>query len=338
MTRLVIALALFSACGGDGGAPSIGANKDNVCDQIAAVACYDMYQCCSEGQIENYLNVADPRSEDECKDDVARLCEQQIGIVDASITAGKVTFNATAMNACLTALIAPDNTCATVGAILPWAAACMDSAWEGAVAVGGQCTYRFECAGKDTYCGANQVCAALPTDGQTCAQNGCATGFFCNGGTCRARVATGGVCNSNQQCQTGLYCGGGGGGNRTCAPLLAAGQTCTGDQSCHSDQCLPGTCAGGGGGSCYTSQDCNGRCSNNQQQCQQDRDCGQGTCSIGGAQCQQANQCTGAGNTCVFPNTCTGAACVGNIVCADDAQQSADYCIGAVSDLPSPPP
>jgi hypothetical protein len=61
-------------------------------------------------------------------------------------------------------------------------------------------------------------------------------------------------------------------------------------------------------------------------------------CSIGGAQCQQQNQCTGAGNTCVFPNTCAGAACVGDVVCAVDQQQSADFCLGAVSDLPSPPP
>lgn len=335
-TRLVFALLLISACGGDGGKPDVSANKDNVCDQIAAVACYDLYQCCSEGQIENYLGVADPRSESECTNDVRRLCEQQIGIVDASITGGRVTFNASSMNSCLKALLAPDDSCSTVGTSLPWAAACMESAWEGTVAAGGMCSYRFECAGKESYCAANQTCTPLPTDGMACSQAGCATGFYCAGGTCRTQAASGAQCNTNQQCQTGLYCSGGGGGNRTCAPLQGPGQPCTGDQSCKSDQCLPGTCAGNNN-TCFTNADCDGRCSNNNQNCQADRDCGNGTCSIGGTTCNQASQCTGAGNTCVFPNTCNLSTCLGNIVCAD-SQFSADYCLGAVSSLPSPPP
>ena len=332
-SRIAIVMLLVAGCGSDSSKPSVGANKDNVCSQIAAVACYDLYQCCSEGQIESYLHVADPRTEDECTADVSRLCEQKIGIVDASITAGHVTFDSKIMNACLTALIAPDNACSTVSEMLPWTAACMDSAWVGAVGTGAACSYGFECAGTDTYCAPNRVCTALPTDGMVCSQAGCATGAYCANGTCRAQVATGGMCNTNQQCQKGLYCSGN--QTRTCAPLRGPGETCTGSQSCKSNQCLPGTCSGSTN-TCFADTDCGGRCSNNQQGCQMDRDCGNGTCSVGGTTCQNANQCTGVGNTCVFPNTCTLSSCVGNVVCAD-TQLTVDYCNGAVSSMPNPP-
>src|SRR5262249_44552159 len=113
------------------------------------------------------------------------------------------------------------------------------------------------------------------------------------------------------------------------------GQPCTDNQSCQSNQCLPGVCAGSTT-TCFTNSDCGGRCSNNNIGCNQDRDCGAGTCSVGGAVCTNQNQCTGTGNTCVFPNTCNLTSCIGNAVCAD-TQVEADYCTGAVASVPSPP-
>jgi len=338
-TSLISCAVLFVVgCGSDSSKPSPSANKDNVCDQLAAVACYDMYQCCSEGQIENYLNVSSPRTEGECNDDVRRLCEQNIGIVDESITGGRVTFDASIMNACLKALIAPDDSCSGVGTMLPWAAACMETAWVGTVAIGGSCSYRYECAGHESYCAANQTCTALPGNAAPCSPAGCATGFYCGGNnTCRAQLAQGTQCAQSRECATGLYCGNNGGGNQTCSPLQGPGQPCTGNQSCQSNQCLPGTCAGTAN-SCFSARDCNGRCSNDAgQQCQQDRDCGQGACSIGGAQCNTTQQCGANGGTCVFANTCIQAACVGDVVCSD-SHVSVDYCTGAVDSLPQPPP
>jgi hypothetical protein len=336
--RFVIAALVMAACGGDG-KPQIGANKDNVCSQIASVTCYNLYQCCSEGQIESFLRVSDPRSEEDCITDVTRLCDQETGLIDASIKAGRATFDATAMNACLKALVAPDS-CTSVGAMLPWAAACMKSAWTGAVPVGSACMQGFECADLTaSYCAPNQRCTVLPADGMPCvAGNGtmeCAAGFFCNIGTCRPQLAAGGMCASNQQCQKGNFCNTA--QPRVCEALHATGQACSGNLSCQSGKCLPGVCSAGAG-SCFTNTDCqfNNRCSNNGAFCTTDASCGTGTCSVGGALCTSAAGCTGAGNTCVFPNTCILSTCSGNPVCAD-AQVSVDYCTDAVAARPTPP-
>lgn len=333
--QIVIALCVVMGCSGGNNKPQINATKDNVCNQTASVACYNMYQCCSEGQIEKFLNVSDPRTESECVSDLSRLCDQQIGIVDASIAAGRMTFDASTMNNCLKALIAPDNSCSSVGSMLPWAAACMTSAWVGVVAVGGACSHNFECANPDAaYCAPNQVCTALPTEGMSCAGQNCAAGFYCGGGTCHAQLPAGGMCAANQQCLKGNYCNNA--QPRVCAPLQAAGQPCTTSQSCQSNQCLPGVCAGSTT-TCLSNSDCGGRCSNNNNAfCTQDRDCGVGACSVGGTACTNANQCTGAGNMCVFPNTCNLITCNGNVVCAD-TQVEADYCTGAVASVPTPP-
>jgi len=336
--KLVIVFLVMAACGGDG-KPQIGANKDNVCSQIASVTCYNLYQCCSEGQIESFLKVSDPRTEEQCITDVTRLCDQQIGLVDASIKAGRVTFDSATMNACLKALVAPDGTCSSVGSMLPWATACMNSAWVGAVAVGGMCLHGFECANPTgAFCASNQTCTALPTEGMPCV-NGvqCAGGFFCGAGTCRAQLAAGGMCNSNQECQKGNFCNTA--QPRVCEAVHSAGQPCTSNLACQSNKCLPGVCSGTTQ-NCFTSTDCqfNGHCSNNPNLfCTTDGTCGAGTCSIGGATCTTQAQCTAtASGTCMFPNTCVLSTCTGNIVCGD-TQVEADFCTNAVAAIPAPP-
>jgi hypothetical protein len=334
--KFVIAFLFIASCGGDG-KPQISANKDNVCSQIASVACYDAYQCCSEGQIENFLGVSDPRTEQECITDATRLCEQQIGTVDASIKAGRVTFDSAAMNACLKALVVPDDACSTVDSTLPWAMACMSSAWVGAVAVGGKCLHGFECADPTkAFCAQNQTCTALPAEGMPCG-NGvqCAAGFFCGAGTCRAQVAAGGMCNSSQECQKGNFCNDA--QPRVCEAVHSAGQSCTSDQACQSNRCLPGVCAGTTI-SCRNDTACGSRCSNDNSFCLTDANCGAGTCSVGGAACTTQATCTAnGGGTCVFPNTCKQLSCIGNIVCAD-TQIEADYCTDSVAALLKLPP
>ena len=67
-TAFTLALA---ACGSDG--LSIDANSSNFCGQIAEVACHNLYQCCTEGEIEGYLNVSDPRTQAPFMDDDANM-------------------------------------------------------------------------------------------------------------------------------------------------------------------------------------------------------------------------------------------------------------------------
>ena len=248
MRHACIAIALAIAvigCGSsdDNGPPSIATTSDNVCTEVAAVACYNWYQCCSEGEIEHNLGVSDPRTESQCREDVAKLCERAITREAFSLAEGRVTFDNAAADSCLKALIAPDNMCSTVSATLPWEDACMMPAWIGAVALGGECDYAYECTNPDAnYCSANRHCAARPTLGQPC-DTGCATGLYCNLGTCAMQLGTGGPCTSSMQCMKGMFCDFTQ-ATAVCEPLREPGESCTGSQSCRLGDCLPGQCTG----------------------------------------------------------------------------------------------
>jgi len=328
-------IVVVTACGGDGGGPpSINANKDNACSQIAAVACYNMYTCCSEGEIEDRLGVTDPRTEAQCNDDLTRLCERDIASYTFSIANGRVTFDGKTLDDCLKALIAPADTCATIASVLPWADACMDSAWVGAVADGGTCDYPYECASLDSYCAPNRTCTAKPTQGQPCISAGCATGLYCSSmGTCQPQAGENQPCTTTGQCLKDLFCD----FSATmpvCTALRDGGQPCTGNQTCKSSQCVPGTCAITGN-SCYTNSNCYMHCANSTSYCTQDSSCGTGMCSMTATYCTVPTDCTGVGNTCVFPIKCVTGTCQGNPVCAD-AHLTVDYCDAALSSLPVP--
>ena len=143
-------------CGGDGGV-NIDSDADNVCGEIAEVACHNLYQCCAEGEIEDFLGVSEPRTELQCREDVERICERRAGTLQFSIQEGRVRFDAGIMNACLEALVAPDDTCSTVVMRLPWTEACMNSAFVGTVMPDQACLFSHECAGGvDAFCAPNQ--------------------------------------------------------------------------------------------------------------------------------------------------------------------------------------
>ncbi|MGE5180834.1 MAG: hypothetical protein ACM31C_02170 [Acidobacteriota bacterium] len=345
--RAALGFALISlvACGSDSTRPSINATKDNVCDQIAQVACYDMYQCCSEGEIERDLNVTDPRTQDQCRDDVRRLCVRRLADAEASLAAGRVTFDATTMDTCLKSIVAPDSECATVTDKLPWTDACMMSAWVGTVPVGGQCFFAFDCAGDGTaYCAPNQTCTALPTPGQPCSFNQpCALGAYCDftNDQCKALAGQGGTCTSNAQCDMDLFCDlSGGTGTGTCQPLHAGGEPCTSSQACESGVCNPGRCMKNSA-SCYTSANCGKYCASGPEMgfsCTSDQSC-YGHCSVTTTQlCTSSATCpqTPTVETCVFDNPCVSDTCVGDVVCSS-TQVTVDYCTGAVGALPLTP-
>ena len=322
-------VTIATGCGGDGGRPSVSTSQDTVCDEVADVACYNMYQCCSEAEIERFLQVSDPRTEEECRDDVRVLCERQLAAVDFSIKNKRVRFEAAVMNTCLEAILAPADTCVTIDSMAPWTAACMNSAFVGTVDTGSQCDFAFECT-KDNFCNASRLCAALPGDGMSCLAQTCASGLFCNAGTCRPLVASGGTCTSTAQCQKDLFCDTT--GTRTCTPLHAVGERCTGNATCTSNTCLPGICADNQN-TCFSSANCSGRCEDDQSLCSTDSTCALGTCT--GATpttCFSSADCV-APNTCTLPVKCVHAECVGEVVCADP-HVSVDYCLGALNSLP----
>ena len=90
-----------------GGGVSVSTNASNVCSEIAEVACHNVYKCCSEGEIEDFLGVDEPRTEPQCKEDVRRTCERNIAKLDAAIEEKRVRFDSDLMNNCLEAIVAP---------------------------------------------------------------------------------------------------------------------------------------------------------------------------------------------------------------------------------------
>jgi hypothetical protein len=312
-----------------GGGVSVSTNASNVCSEVAEVACHNLYQCCSEGEIEDFLNVSEPRTEPQCKEDVRRLCERNIVKLDTAIEAKRVKFESETMNKCLEALVAPSDTCAIVGTMLPWTEECMDSAWVGLVADGGQCFATNECASKNSICATNQTCTPRPVAGEPCGQFGCAPGNFCQTGICRAQLGTGQACTSSLQCIQPLFCDFAATGTPVCTDRLDGGAACSSNQNCKSGQCIPGTCAGSTI-SCFTAASCNQRCADDGGFCGTDFDCGSGRCSISTTTfCSSTASCP-LGETCNFPVKCLiGASCVGTPACTT-AQQVADYCEDAL--------
>jgi hypothetical protein len=330
MRARLIAIAFLLGCGGDG--VDIDTDQNNVCSEIAEVACHNMYQCCTEGEIEDFLGVGDPRTEAQCRDDVRSDCVRQIASLDFAVDEKRVRFDAEIMNDCLDALVAPSDTCATIETTLPWDAACMNSAWIGLVADGGRCLASLECASEDSFCGANQTCIARPGDGQPCGAAGCATGLFCSAGTCRPQLAAGGACTSTNQCLEGLFCDTDA-APAVCAERRAIGEACTSSAACASDRCNPGLCARNGQ-TCFADNDCfGGACADDNSLCTFDGDCAPGRCSVSGAACSAVTPCAGAGETCVFPVRCNPPDCVGDVVCSERFFL-VDYCDAAFNELP----
>jgi hypothetical protein len=319
---------LAAACGEDG--VTVSTNEDNFCDEVAEVACHNLYQCCTEGEIEDYLEVDDPRTELQCRDDAKRICERRYTGVSDSIKNGRISFDGAKLDACLTAYLAPSGQCSQVTMETPWLEACKENPFVGQVAIGGTCFLSIDCAGSpdDTYCGTDQKCKAKPTGGFPCSttgSNSCAKGFYCGpNNTCAPRAALGAPCTQVNQCADKLFC------DTTatmpvCAEPKPGGEACTTDLGCKSSECVPGMCAGSSFETCFKDSDCDKRCGGNGITCTDPSQCGLGTCTNVGGSCSSPASCP-SGSTCVFPTDCLPVDCVGDAVCTME-YVSVDYCI-----------
>jgi hypothetical protein len=319
------------AAGCSGGGVDISTSASNVCDEIAEVACHNMYQCCTEGEIEDFLNVSEPRTEPQCRVDLTRACERASLTLNDSLVAGRVRFEPERMNSCLDAIVAPDDSCGMIVATLPWKEACMESAFVGTVEIGGSCLFAHDCAGApDNFCAPNQKCAAKPTAGFPCG-TGCASAFFCSAGICQPKLAAGAPCLSTSQCQQELFCDIGA-PMPVCTAKQPGGSACTSSLGCASGQCIPGQCMGTSQ-SCFRDADCLSRCADDGSFCTTSANCSTGTCSVGGNLCTSNLNCTAGGtDACVFPVLCLPGDCLGDPICTSQTL-SVDYC-DSVQQLP----
>lgn len=319
---------LAAGCGGGG--VDVSTNESNVCREIAEVFCNNIYQCCTEGEIEDHLSVSEPRTELQCREDMTRACERaSLGLTD-SIAKKRVTFDSERMNTCLDSIVAPDDSCGSIVTALPWKEACMEPSFVGTVALGGECLFGHDCAGApDNFCAPNQKCTAKPTAGFPCG-TGCASGFYCSVGICQPRVAVGGPCVTTTQCQQDLFCDGSATPS-VCAARLPGGSPCTSFDACASGSCVPGRCTGSNF-TCFSDLGCSSRCADDGSACTTSENCAAGTCSVSGIACSSFSPCAVGGGNCVFPVLCLPGDCIGDPVCPTQAL-AVDYC-EAVGELP----
>lgn len=334
--RYAIGIVVLIGCGDDG-APEIDVNQDNICSQVAAVACHNLYSCCSQGEIDAFLGVDEPRTEAQCERDIERLCTRNIARLADSIANNRAGFDGAIMTGCLEALVTPED-CAIVGTELPWEEACEESPYTGKVADGGTCYESFEC-GEQSFCAANRTCKARGAVGAACSTTtpcleelACVVPVGQTTASCQAKLGDGAACTSTTQCAEGLFCDVGSTTARTCKPLRQVGEACTSSTACESRTCLPGTCTNGTS-ICFEDDDCGGRCEDDQSSCFDDQDCSfTGTCSISTTTACTSDLSCPTGETCVFPVRCIMHTCMGDVVCGE-AHVVVDYC-EAVDSIP----
>lgn len=204
--RLPLVILALAACSDD--KPSVAVTAGNLCDEVAAVACYDMYRCCDDPQIETQLAATSVPTQDQCKNDVRSRCaaDPELGKLSDSVTSGHMSFDPNVLDECLKALLEPASTCVVSG-IPPWISACMASAWTGTVPAGAPCANDRECADAADYCGtAMLVCVPKPHSGQPCNPGGCTPGTYCAGSTCMPVSGIGAPCATDPQCGPGNHC------------------------------------------------------------------------------------------------------------------------------------
>jgi hypothetical protein len=345
---LIAVLGTLVACGDDG--ITIATNQDNFCEQMADVACHNAYQCCTEGEIESILNVSEPRTEQQCREDFRRNCERELPSVRDSLKAGRVTFDPAKLDACLEAIVAPEGVCSQVltTTTYPWTEVCAskNAPWVGTVPTDGQCFYAFDCVGApDSFCGPDQKCHAKPTAGFPCSNGTCASAYYCaTNNTCAQKVAAGGPCSLSQpgMCDTDLFCDNKGTTVTTddvCAARQPGGATCNGPQGCLSNGCVAGQCSGAFGGVCYSDLGCQSTCAVTGNACAVSGDCGNGTCSLNSSiSCHDDTVCANGGyGVCgLYPRSCLPGDCVGDgIGICTSSLRTADYCDN-IGNLPTP--
>ena len=176
---------------------SVDADQGNFCDEVAEVACHNMYQCCTEDQIESDLGVTEPRTEVQCREDKKRECIVANADVRDSLKAGRAHVRCGKFQRILRALAAPDDTCATYVTERPWMEACKTAAFLGTVATGATCFFSHDCQGGPT-ASAARTRSVSGTDRRVPVPAGFCAGLYCGtGGTCVQKLAEGAPCTSN---------------------------------------------------------------------------------------------------------------------------------------------
>jgi len=181
----------------------------------------------------------------------------------AAVSAGKVTYDATAAGECVDAIQSTPCDVTALAARIP-PTACVQT-FTGSGAVGAACVIDEECASNNCQghlpgvCTMGTCAASAAALGQSCANIGCTPPNYCDGTTCQALAAKGAQCSlppsQDNPCGDELSCVAG-----ICDSLPAEGSACTSSCAEIGDVCSATTMTcvkmGQVGAQCATQGDC----------------------------------------------------------------------------------
>jgi hypothetical protein len=209
MRKLWLVLLLVAACGGDGS--SAATTLDELGPQLSQAECTKAFRCCTQDQLSALFQSAMTLT-------TTAQCEQYVdtllsGIAIpkymASVTAGRLQYDADAAGACVNAIGGQSCTDFDMTRSPSTPGGCA-TFLKPLVAIGGACSQTYECI--NGYCkGAvtmptpmDGTCTALPAMGQPCTAL-CATGLYCDQstGSCQMLKADGTTCTVGIECRSG---------------------------------------------------------------------------------------------------------------------------------------
>ena len=226
LLRTLVLASTLLACGGDDDSGS-GIALANLGTSIGTAYCAKAFECCTAAEISERFAGAPFTDEPGCVQFNTRFFDALLPMYQASIDAGKMTYSASAASQCVAALRA--QTCNDFASEHDELASACPNPFTGQVENNMACNFDNECASEycegDTQFGNNPqpgVCKPMPAVGQSCPDFDCATGAYCDAGTCAALKADGASCFSGEQCASGA-CNESGSGGTCGAPMTCNG-------------------------------------------------------------------------------------------------------------------
>jgi len=286
---------LAASCDTGGGGLKVKIDNDNLCSEIARIACHNMFRCCEGQEIEGKLGLEQSKTEDDCRKDLELECKNTHARLLYALEAGTAALNVDFANQCFNAIVAPDGVCFLYTSDPAHLEPCQEDMIDGLLDEGDECLpeLTFEC-GDNAWCAKNRQCMSLPATGDPCGpDNRCADDLYCGqdgekGRICMMVKDTGEECESDAECGKGSYCSHEVPEAPECARKKDDGSECTGNNDCESNNCVPGVCDDGS--ECY-GEKCSGTCDIPAGlECKKDEDCG-GNCSISGRPCEDNYDC-----------------------------------------------
>jgi uncharacterized protein (TIGR03382 family) len=245
VSRIVVVVSVAALGVGCGGVHNIPVEE--TASDLAAAICTKAYDCCSTEQLMKNMDLTGT-TEAQCEDATADKFRNALQSIQFSVDRKRSAYEPDKVDACLRSLRGSD--CATLNTTnhLSGVPDC-DSFTTPRVALGGGCTYDFECV--DSWCKqppqgtlGDGTCTAFTTGETSCADSSqahCAPGEYCHPGRDRCVHAgdEGADCGDAYDCKTGV-CGGSTGDVLTCQPPKAPGPMCFYESGCSAAGGRPG--------------------------------------------------------------------------------------------------